>query len=300
MNTRILVVDDEPANRFLLENILGEYQVTSVGGGEEMWEKIDACDPSLILMDVMLPGKDGFQLVSELSAHDRYFSVPVIFLSALSDPSAIVTGFELGGYDYIRKPFGEVELLARIKSALRKTEERDRLNRDIIHDPLTGLYNRRYLEDFIRREEGKTARNLSRFSGAMLDIDLFKSLNDSRGHQCGDYVLQTFAGVIRDSLRSYDIAIRYGGEEFLLILPAINRSEASVILERVRKNNAEHPYEFAGERFQISFTCGIADFDDIGSSKAPCSALIQVADLRLYKGKKGGRNMIVSDDVPLS
>jgi two-component system, cell cycle response regulator len=296
MKRKILAVDDEPANLYLLKNLLTDYDVTTAGNGEELWDCIGSCDPALIILDVMLPGRDGFQLATEIAAHERFGSVPIIFLTACTDPSNVVTGFELGGIDYIKKPFDENELLARIKSVLKKSEEIERLERDVIIDAQTGLYNRRYLSEFIKRESSKMKRGLSRFSLAMIDIDFFKRINDTYGHQCGDYTLREFSQVMIDSIRGYDIAVRYGGEEFIIILPSIDRAEASVSIGRIRKNNSIHDYIHDGVRFSFNFTSGIADFSDLDRLNLQFDDLVKAADRRLYYGKENGRDRIIISD----
>lgn len=293
---RVLVVDDDPGNRYLRGNVLDDFEVEVAVDGAEMMERIAHAVPSILLLDVMLPGRDGFQLAAELAGDDRYRNIPVIFLTARTDPADVVTGLELGGYDYIKKPFDEAELVARIRSALKRSTERQRLAHDVIIDPHTGLYNRRYLSDFIKNESGKIKRSLSDFAIAMVDIDHFKRLNDTYGHQCGDYVLKEFAHVMRTCVRTYDLAIRYGGEEFLVVLPAASRNDALQVLERLRAANAAHEYRYGSIAVSFTFTCGIADLADIDPARSAFDDLIRVADERLYRGKRNGRDRIVAVD----
>lgn len=296
MSESILIVDDEPANVYLLENLLGEYRVTTAEDGEHMWQRIDSCDPDAIILDIMLPGRDGFQLAAELAAHERYRAVPIIFVTAKTESKDVVTGLDLGGYDYVKKPFDGDELLARLRVVLKNAGERRRMQQDVITDTQTGLYNRRFLMDYIRAETGKARRKLSTFAVAMIDIDFFKKINDTFGHQCGDYVLREFATIIKRSLRDYDIAIRYGGEEFLVIFPFSGRAEAMRVVERIKANNSAHEYRHEGRTFSFNFTCGIADLDDIDLTGEVFDVMIAVADRRLYHGKSCGRNIIVPDD----
>jgi two-component system, cell cycle response regulator len=296
MRERILAVDDEPANLYLLENLLTEYEVATARNGEEMWACIGDFNPSVILLDIMMPGKDGFEIAGELAAHETYREIPVLFLSARREPVDVTRGFDLGAYDYIKKPFDGDELLARVRSALKKSSERIKLSMEVIIDAATGLYNRRYLSDFLERETGKARRGLEVYALAMIDIDFFKTVNDTHGHQCGDFVLREFSGLIKKSLRSYDMPIRYGGEEFLIIFPSTSRLEAVRVIERITKRNTEHEYHFGKERIVFTFTCGVADMTDISHSDDIFDVLIEKADARLYLGKNAGRNTIVSDD----
>lgn len=296
MSAQILIVDDEPANLFIIESYLSEFQIITARSGKEMWERLSQHDPSIILLDVMIPGEDGFQIARELAKSEQHRDIPLIFLTARVDPVDVVTGFDVGGYDYIKKPFDADELIARIKAALKKSDERAMLAREVIIDQQTGLYNRRYLADYIARETNRIRRDPVDCSAAIIDLDFFKRINDTYGHQCGDYILASFSSIIKSTIRSHDIPFRYGGEEFLILFSAIGRNESFRVIERLKKNNEEHQYLFEGVTIDITFTCGISDLSDVTLDSDIFHNMIKRADARLYRGKESGRNRIIIDD----
>ncbi|MDA3898946.1 MAG: diguanylate cyclase [Spirochaetes bacterium] len=292
----IMVVDDELTNLYLLENLLNDYKVTKAQNGEEMFRQIDDAAPQVIVLDVMLPGRNGFELASMLSADKRYSAIHIIFLTAKTESIDVAAGFKHGGYDYIKKPFDEIELLARVEAAVRRAREHERLESEVYLDALTQLYNRRYLEDYVKTESARILRTKENFAVAMIDLDNFKEINDTMGHPCGDYILSQFASVITKSLREYDVAVRYGGEEFLLVFPSESKSGAIMVLERIMTNNQSMQYRWEGAELSFDFTAGIADFSELPVTRMPLEDLITKADHRLYAGKQNGRNRIIVDD----
>lgn len=293
MPETILIVDDERSNRFLLEQFLSGYATISAESAEEMWDRLSENKIDLILLDVTMPGMDGFEAAKELYKNSEYAGIPIIFVTARSESENIARGFDLGGYDYIKKPFDETELLARIRSALKKKQEQIKLNELVIKDTLTGLYNRRFLDDFIRRDTEKINRGLIKIAAAMCDIDFFKNINDTHGHACGDYILKQFCYTITDLLRTYDIAIRYGGEEFLIIFLHLDKNYAGKVIERMRKAQLDKEYLFDGRQISFTFSCGIADSAEFTANPSIINEIIQRADERLYEAKKSGRNRVV-------
>ena len=292
----VMVVDDEASNVFILKNILTDYTVNCAFSAKEMFENIDAAAPKVIILDVMLPNQNGFDIAKQLSSDKRYCSIHVIFLTAKTESTDVVKGFEHGGYDYIKKPFDEVELLARVEAAMKRAFEREKLESEVFIDPLTELYNRRYLTDYIRSESSRALRSNENFAVAMLDIDHFKSINDKLGHPCGDHILKEFARIIADELREYDVAIRYGGEEFLVVFPGESKINAVSVLERIQDKVLSGSYIWEDTPVSFSFTAGIADYMEIDHTSMPFEDLINKADHRLYHGKHDGRNCIVIND----
>lgn len=298
MKPPILIVDDEAANLFLLESLLeSRFTVFKATNGAQMWEIIDEAAPLVILLDVMLPDKDGFQLASELRADSKYRHTNIIFLSAKTDTSDVVEGFEHGGFDYIKKPFDPDELLARIQSAIKSARERRHLENNAFTDPLTGLYNRRYLNECIKGETDKARRKKCTFTVAIVDLDKFKRINDELGHPCGDYVLKEFAAAIRSSLRDYDLAVRFGGEEFLIVFPSETKADALAALERIRARIGDTDFRFEEHTIRFTFSAGVAEFGEIEAGPMAFEDLIGKADKRLYYAKQNGRNRIISDDL---
>ncbi len=296
MKPNILIVDDEAANLFLLENLLeSRFTVYKAKNGREMWEIIDKAAPLVVLLDVMLPDKDGFQLASEIRADPLYRHTNIIFLSAKTDTRDVVEGFEHGGFDYIKKPFNSEELLARIQSGIKSARERRNLENNAYTDPLTGLYNRRYLSEYIKGEMDKARRKKSTFTIAIADIDRFKNINDNYGHPCGDYILVQFAAAIRSSLREYDLAVRFGGEEFLIVFPSETKADAVAALERIRQKTGSSHYVYEKHTITFTFTAGVAEYGEVEGGELAFENMIGKADRRLYQGKESGRNRIITE-----
>jgi diguanylate cyclase (GGDEF)-like protein len=293
MPETILIVDDEYSNRYLLEQILSDYETISASSADEMWRCLSEKKIDLILLDVMMPGKDGFAAAKELGGNAEYKNIPVIFVTARREAEDIAKGFDIGGYDYIKKPYDEIELLARIKSTLKLSRQKIMLNNIALKDETTGLYNRRYLNDFIQSETEKINRGLLKMSVVMCDIDFFKRINDTYGHPCGDYILKKFSQMISHLLRNYDLAIRYGGEEFLILFPHIDKKEANIVIERMRDIQQSTEYLFDGNKIIFTFSAGIADSTEFEPKPEIINEMIQRADERLYEAKNTGRNKSV-------
>ena len=290
----ILIVDDEYANRFLLEHILSECKCISVSSAEDMWTSLANNAIDLIIMDVMMPGQDGFDAARQLRETKEYAEIPIIFVTARRDVTDVVEGFDIGGNDYIKKPFDEVELLSRVKYSLKKRREQKNLNRIVITDAATGLYNRYFLDDHIRRETDKLVRGISYTSVAMCDIDHFKKTNDIYGHQCGDYILRLFSNTIKESIRTYDIAIRFGGEEFLVLFPSLYKNEATPIIERLRDIHHSIDHQYNGKNIPFTFSAGVADSSEVALNAEIFNGIIALADSRLYNAKQSGRDRIIT------
>jgi len=205
-------------------------------------------------------------------------------------------GFDAGGVDYIKKPYNEIELRARIRSALLKKRQEIELREKTITDPLTGLYNRRHFFDVLTKNIEHARRNPSyHFSVAMLDIDHFKIINDTLGHQAGDYILKQIADFLKKSIRPYDLLARYGGEEFIVLYKDCNRKEAGEVLNRIRDTVETKSYRFRDKTVNVTFSSGIADITEVKPGSAAAEELIKITDSRLYLAKQSGRNRIVID-----
>lgn len=297
MKRTILTVDDSKINRMLIENILqSEYTVLNARNGEEMWQTLKTFRPDLILMDVMMPEVDGYVLTQTLVHHKKYSDIPVVFLTARDSSQDLKRGFDCGGMDYIKKPFNEIELKARIQSVLRIKELEHQLMLKAIADPLTGIFNRRHFFDISKNELARALRNENgdkKLSLAILDIDSFKDVNDTHGHQAGDYVLIHLANLLKEGIRQYDILARYGGEEFIILFIACDKVTAEVILQRLKDRFSRHTYEFESRRVNCSFSAGIAELSECRDEVITIDGLIKMADARLYHAKEAGRNRIV-------
>ena len=308
----IVIVDDSPDNLRLLVEILHEqaYKVRPAPNGERALATIRKDPPDLILLDIMMPGRDGYDVCRELKGDPETADIPVIFLSALNDVLDKVKAFRAGGVDYITKPFQVEEVLARVHTHLmlraqQKTlelqNERLRKKKRLIEeqarqlevmatkDYLTGLSNR---NDFLKKsvqEEQRFNRTGRPFSVLVLDIDHFKEVNDTYGHDCGDKVLVAVSRSLEKALRSQDILARWGGEEFTCLLPETGAEGAMAAAEKIRAMVERSGHTCENTRFSVTVTLGGCVYD--GSiSMQEC---IRRADAALYRGKNQGRNQIV-------
>lgn len=307
---RILVVDDHPDNIELLKARLEArgYEVETAEDGEEALKKVFERPPSLVLLDVMMPRMDGFETVRRIKANKDLPFVPVIMQTALDSTQDIVEGLNAGADDYITKPLNFAELEARVKSLLRikalqeSLEERERqleeinekLERMSMTDGLTGIANRRSLEEKLQDMFEHSLRLHEPLSIVMCDIDRFKSVNDTYGHQAGDDVLKQFAEVIQKEAREIDKVGRYGGEEFMLLLPGTVLDAAVTFAERVRQCVESHTFEFEGGTLKRTMSCGVASWPHPRIQHK--DDLIKAADDALYVAKKTGRNRAIRFD----
>jgi two-component system cell cycle response regulator len=294
----ILVADDSLVVRAVVRGGLeGEgYLVIEAEDGPSALAQCRRHLPDVVLLDVEMPGLDGYQVLAELKADAELTNIPVVFLTGRTGMDDIVAGLRGGAHDYLKKPFEPAELLARVGSAVHVKQLQDELwrrnaelNRISRTDSLTGLYNRWHLDDVIARESSTARRHGDQLSIVLFDIDHFKHVNDTFGHPAGDLVLVEFARRMTDELRAGDIAGRWGGEEFLLILPRTDMAGALQVAERVRTATAATPVLATADSIPITVSGGCAT----GSTASP-GELIDLADGRLYQAKTNGRNRIVA------
>ena len=285
-------MDDVAKNLQVLGTILSkqEYKVAAANNGEQAIKIAKKTLPDLILLDIMMPGIDGFEVCARLKKDPMTKDIPVIFLTAKIEPEDIVKGFETGAVDYVTKPFNSTELLARAKTHLELKINRDLLKikneqlRELaITDSMTGLYNHRYIIDSLSERIAEAKRYKQSLSVAMLDIDYFKKVNDKYGHPFGDFVLVRISTIIEESIRETDIAGRYGGEEYLIIFTNTDKKSALNTLERIRKSIEEE--KWVKEDLVVTVSGGLSELKDEDYSK-----LIKKADKLLYKAKENGRN----------
>ncbi len=308
---RILVVDDVPVNIQLLTTYLKSvgYEVIPARDGEEALLMVTDARPDLILLDVMMPKLNGFDVCEKIKSDEATRYIPVIMVTALNDIEDKVRGMEVGADDFISKPFNKLELLTRVKSLLRikflhdqLTEKiaeleiaKERLRQLAITDGLTRLYNHRYFKEFLIRELDRAKRHQLNISVVMIDIDYFKRYNDAHGHQAGDMLLQEIARLFSENIRKIDMAARYGGEEFALVLLETNKRAATVVAEKMKNLIEEYPFpnEETQPNGRITISMGLATFPDDAST---FDGLVGVADKRLYIAKQQGRNQVVSEE----
>ena len=248
----VLIADDSLVIRAVVRaGLEGEgYSVREAVDGTTALEECRQQPPDVVLLDIEMPGLDGYQVLAALKADPDLKDVPVVFLTSRASMQDVVAGLRGGAHDYLKKPFEPPELLARVASAAhvkhlqdtlrRRNAELDRMSRT---DVLTGLYNRRHLDEELLRRIKDALRYHNPICLLLLDIDHFKRVNDTYGHPAGDLVLSTFAQRLSETLRAGDIPGRWGGEEFLVILPRTDLDGALVVAERVRSATAAAPVE---------------------------------------------------------
>jgi diguanylate cyclase (GGDEF)-like protein len=291
----ILIVDDSADIHALLKVRLRDERA-------ELHQTLDPAQalplarehaPDLILLDVDMPGRSGFDVCRELKTDPGTSAIPVIFLSGKLDQATKIAGLDLGAVDYVTKPFDPAELRARVRSALRIKTLQDQLIELARIDELTGLWNRAYLDTRLTQEVAQTRRTNRVLSLLMFDVDHFKRINDAHGHPGGDTVLRTIALRLLSTLRGGDVACRYGGEEFAVILPATDGAGAAVLSERVRELMTATPMDIGPTSLQISVSVGFASNRDLTEPlELTPGNLVKCADSALYQAKRTGRNRV--------
>lgn len=292
MSARILVADDNRLNLRLLTNILESqgYEVLPADDGLEVLKIAKLQKPDIILLDIIMPGMDGFEACKYLKRDQDLKDIPIIMVSAKTEGINIKMALELGAFDYIKKPLDEGEVIARVQAALRLKGYHDKLKEMAMKDGLTGLYNHTLLMELFQKEVSKLERKYSSICFAMIDIDYFKKINDTYGHIVGDMVLKEFSNILLHSVRIGDIVGRYGGEEFGIILPEIYYKDAYHLCERIRRNIENHKFDADDKIISITISVGV-------SFKGPIDSLtpidmIRIADSALYDAKENGRNRV--------
>ena len=298
----VLIADDSLVIRAVVRAGLEDegYRVTEAIDGLAALEQSRQDPPDVILLDVEMPGIDGFQVLRALKSDPELKDIPVVFLTSRSDIDDVVAGLRGGAHDYLKKPFEHVELLARVGSAVHVKKLQDQLRQRNVEldrmsrtDALTGLYNRRHLDEELVRQQSDANRHHDPLCVLLLDIDHFKKINDSFGHPAGDLVLCAFADRLRAELRRSDIAGRWGGEEFLVIMPRTDLGGALEVAERLRRATATSPLVDGVHRISATVSGGCV----LGRGEDP-DALLQSVDTCLYGAKASGRNRIVATFFP--
>ncbi|HDL17955.1 MAG TPA: diguanylate cyclase [Bacteroidetes bacterium] len=305
---KILVVDDVPLNVELLRTYLNTagYLVFEAGNGEKALEMVAQKKPDLLLLDIMMPKMNGFEVCKRLKSDPKTRFIPIVMVTALQSVEDKVQGIEAGADDFITKPFNKMELLARVRSLLRikflydelvkkiyqLDQAKKRLQQLAITDGLTGLYNYRFFKEQLLHEINRAARHNLSLSLVMLDIDNFKIYNDANGHPAGDEVLRRIAKLLQNNIRKIDIAARYGGEEFVIILPEASPESARVVTEKIRRLVEEEPIPFENKQpnGKLTVSLGLATYP---TEAEDGKQLVSTADQRLYKAKQSGRNQVV-------
>ena len=300
----VLIADDDAISRMMLESCLKKWQldVTTAKDGLYAWHEIQKKNaPSLIILDWMMPGISGIDLCRRIRARKSPHYPYVVLLTSRDGKQDLVEGLDAGADDYLTKPFDANELRSRLmvgsrilrlqNELLRKEEE---LRFEALHDRLTGLWNREAILGFMNREIARGKRSGDFVGVLMLDVDHFKTVNDTHGHQVGDAVLQEIGKRLVRGMRSYDWAGRYGGEEFLVLLCNCNPETLAMCAERLRELIASEPVRVFDLELKVTVSIGAA----LSSAERlrTGNQMVSIADAALYRAKNSGRNRVEIGD----
>lgn len=287
---KVLMIDDSPDALAIAEARLvkDDIKVICTADGKSGLDAARRENPDLVLLDVDMPDMSGFDVCRELKADSELCMIPVIFLSGSGDAEDKVKGLNLGAVDYVTKPFDAFELRARVNAALRTKHMQDLLIEYAKIDPLTGLANRRALMERLGQEWARIQRHGGALSFIMGDIDNFKQVNDAHGHAVGDEVLRGVADVLVHRRRRTDLPVRYGGDEFAVLLPDESVQSAAALAERCREEIENIRVRAGQNDVSVTASFGVADTTNISSAEA----LIESADIALYRAKQEGRNRV--------
>lgn len=300
MQQTIMIVDDTRTNRMLLASLLAEdnRQIVVCENGQQALDKVHQETPDLILLDIVMPGIDGIEVCRILKADLNTQHIPIIFITSLSQSADEEQGLNVGAVDYISKPFAPAIVSARVRNHLelcRLTRQMKELNQELsllaTTDSLTGAYNRRFFIDALSSECSRSARYGSEFSVIMVDIDHFKKINDSRGHNIGDMAIKIFYDVIQDCLRTNDILARLGGDEFAAILTNIQPGDVMHLATRLCSRIRQLEIGFDGlDSITLTASIGIVSYNQKNNS---VETILNNVDIALYQAKERGRDQAV-------
>jgi two-component system, cell cycle response regulator len=304
---RILVVDDNVDNLEIIQARLTSrgFEVVTASDGLQALDLVRRDSPHLLLLDVMMPGMDGFEVSRRIKSDPELPFIPIILITAKGETADKVEGLDAGADDYLTKPLNFPELEARVRSMLRikrLQDELDNKNRELefanrklrklsITDGLTGLFNHRHIHELLRDEFERTRRSGDPLSVAMVDLDRFKQVNDTYGHPTGDVILYETARILKETAREIDMVGRYGGEEFIVVLPDTGEEEAAQFAERVRSTVGEYVFRDDATEVRMTLSAGVAAHP--GDDTDGPDHLLRRADQALYAAKENGRNQVI-------
>ena len=301
-NGRVLIVDDRKSSYERLVTTLSTEHTVDVETepSEALFHAAEG-NYDLLIVSLGLQNFDGLRLCSQVRSLERTRNVPILAVSEPDNNQRLLRGLEIGVNDYLIRPIDKNELLARARTQIKKKRYTERLRDNVqasiemaITDALTGLHNRRYMETHLGTLVEQAASRGKPISVLVLDIDYFKSVNDTYGHDAGDDVLREFAIRLRKSIRNIDLACRYGGEEFVIVMPETDMGVATMVAERLRRRIATEPFAIQQEMrlLDVTISIGIAARQEAGDTAA---TILKRADQALYRAKRDGRNRVVPD-----
>ena len=297
---RGLVADDDNINRRILERFLGKwgYEVEAAKNGDEAWKMLQAKDPPrLAILDWMMPGLDGAQICQEVRRRGGSDYTYILLVTAKFQKQDVLQGLEAGADDYLTKPFEANELRARLRTGRRILElqgellrSRDRLQHEASHDAMTGVWNHAAILEILQAELARSQREKLSVGVLLLDLDHFKNVNDSYGHLVGDVVLREVVRRLRSRLRAYDSIGRYGGEEFLIVLPSSRQENVLNQAERLRRAISGDLMEIPDTRIAVSISVGVSSCS--GEGPQEMETVLKATDAAMYRAKEKGRDRV--------
>ncbi len=299
-NMRVLIADDDIISRGVVKALLLKwgYEVLEVGDGNKAWNILKEKDsPHLVLLDWMMPEIDGLELCRRLRQSGDNTYHYIILLTGRDSKEDIIGGLNAGADDYITKPFMPEELEVRLRVGRRILDLQQSLKETLEvqsyqaqHDRLTKIFNHVEILNILEKELDRVGRQNGNLAVIMGDLDHFKRVNDTYGHVAGDAVLVEVAARMKNNIRIYDSAGRYGGEEFLLVLPGCTTEEAMIIANRILESISKEPVMFNNIPIMVTISLGVAV--NRTGEKTKTTELVQLADAALYKAKQNGRNRV--------
>ncbi len=288
----VLVIEDHPDQRDLLAIVLQRegYRVITAGNGLEALEKLETESVQIALSDIMMPKMDGFELIKRIRTNPALKSIYLILITARIQEGDRVRGLDLGADDYITKPFSFSELLARIRVGSRVVQYQRHLEYQTQIDSLTGLFNRRALEKKMQEEFERSKRYHNPLSVLILDIDNFKLINDTYGHHGGDAALVKIAETFREKTRQSDFASRYGGEEFVLILPETDQESAVQVAKKIHDSIRSCSFGTTARPFNLTVSIGVSSTS--ARNYRDWREMLDDADRALYAAKNSGKDRV--------
>ncbi len=299
---RVLIVDDRPSSyERIVTTLSAEHTVdVELNPNEALFRSAEG-NYDLVVVSLNLQEFDGLRLCSQIRSLERTRNLPILALAESDSTAKLARGLEIGVNDYLVRPIDKNEMLARVRTQIKKKRYTERLRDNMqmsielaITDGLTGLFNRRYMETHLGTLVDQSAARGKPITVLVLDIDYFKAINDSYGHDAGDDVLREFALRIRKATRNIDLACRYGGEEFVIVMPETDMAVATAVAERLRRRIATEPFAIqkGARHLEVTISIGIAALSGVGDNAA---TILKRADQALYRAKRDGRNRVVPD-----
>jgi two-component system, cell cycle response regulator len=302
LNARVLVVDDRKASAVRIDAAVGKQQTIEFEENpQDALFRIADGNYDLVLISLDLAHYDALRLVGQVRSLERTRHLPILLVTDPGHDARVLRGLDLGANDYVLRSADRNELIARVRTQIRRKRYTERLRDNVqcsmelaITDPLTGLYNRRYMESHVGTLIERSAARGKSLSVLILDIDYFKSINDSFGHDAGDDVLREFAERLKASIRGIDLACRYGGEEFVVVMPDTDLGIAAMVAERIRRRIAGEPFPIEAGKRTIEVTISVGISARMGAQDN-ATLMLKRADEALYRAKRDGRNRVAAD-----